>query len=239
VNLGDSTAAKDAAPSEDPQQPLFGYGYGLTYQQTQPAWLQTALNETSAQAEQSAELVLFDRDLKSPWQFVLQSGEQAAQQSAAVTSNQQQLGAARLQSFDRQVQEDARLFSADGEAKATLAVRSNFPRDFRAFAQDEAVLDLQLKMGSKPTATVILAMRCNEQCGGEVDISQQLAQLPPGQWQQVQIALSCFTQQGLELAQVAVPLEISTVGALQLSFSSLSLQSKPAASAVKLSCDKP
>lgn len=239
VNLGDSTAAKDAAPSEDPQQPLFGYGYGLNYQQTQPAWLQTALNETSAQTEQSAELVLFERDLKSPWQFVLQSGEQAAQQSAAVTSNQQQLGAARLQSFDRQVQEDARLFSADGQAKATLAIRSNFPRDFRAFAQDEAVLDLQLKMDSKPTAPVTLAMRCNEQCGGEVDISQQLAQLPLGQWQQVQIALSCFTQQGLELAQVAVPLEISTTGTLQLSFSSLSLQSKPVASAVKLSCDKP
>jgi beta-glucosidase len=235
INRGDDNGAADAAPTGAATQPLFGYGYGLTYQQAQPDWLNTALPEQGSAAGQPTELVLFERDLKAPWFFVLQSGEQSAQ----VSSNQQQLGTARLQSFDRQVQEDARLFSNKGTSRAALALRSSFPRDLRAFDQKGAVLSLQLKLDAPATAAVTVAMRCNEQCAGEVDISSTLGQLTPGQWQDVQIDLSCFTRQGLELAQVAVPLEISSQGALQLSFSKLSLLPTATAQAIRVQCPLP
>ncbi|MBU2180004.1 MAG: glycoside hydrolase family 3 C-terminal domain-containing protein, partial [Gammaproteobacteria bacterium] len=93
---------------DDNYQPLFAYGYGLTYTNTpeQAASLFGApLTESSSADNALTALPLFDRDIKAPWQFVLQSAEQ----SAAVSSNQQQLGAVKLQSFDRKVQEDARL----------------------------------------------------------------------------------------------------------------------------------
>ncbi len=171
VNRGDYHGAPDAAPTGAATQPLFGYGYGLTYQQAQPDWLNSALPEQGSAAGQLTELVLFERDLKAPWFFVLQSGEQSAQ----VSSNQQQLGTARLQSFDRQVQEDARLFSNEGNSRAALALRTSFPRDLRAFNQAGAVLKRwQLKLDAPATAAVTVAMRCNEQCAGEVVYQQHL-----------------------------------------------------------------
>ncbi len=221
-------------------QPLFAYGYGLTYANTpeQAASLfQTPLVETSTTDSAVTALPLFDRDIKAPWQFVLQSAEQ----SAAVTSNQQQLGAVKLQSFDRKVQEDARLIRFDGSQPASVALRSNFPRDLRAFAGTDAVLSLMLKVDGQVTAPVELSMHCNEQCGASLDISAQLQQFKPGVWQELQVELSCFTKQGLDLGQVSVPLALSSAAPLQLSFAELSLQPQGSPlqgnnAAVKLQC---
>lgn len=216
-------------------QPLFAYGYGLTYADTpeQAASLfSTPLTETSTSQTSVSALPLFDRDIKAPWQFVLQS----AKQSAAVSSNQQTLGAVKLQSFDRKVQEDARLISFDGSAKAAVELRSNFPRDLRAFGNKEAVLSLMLKLDSPVTAPVELSMLCNEQCSASLDISPQLQQLKAGVWTELQVDVSCFTSKGVDLAQIAVPLSLSSSAALQLSFAELQLSPQGTTDAVKLQC---
>lgn len=221
--------------SDADYQPLFAYGYGLTYADSveQAASLfSVPLHETSSSQATVSAMPLFDRDIKAPWQFVLQSAEQ----SAAVTSNQQTLGAVKLKSFDRKVQEDARLISFDGSAKASVALRSNFPRDLRAFGNKEAVLSLMLKVDSPVTAPVELAMHCNEQCSASVDVSAQLKQLSAGAWTEVQIDLNCFTSKGVDLAQIAVPLAISSSDKLQLSFAELALLPQGTADAVKLQC---
>jgi len=216
-------------------QPLFAYGYGLTYADApeQAASLFSApLTETSTSQTSVSALPLFDRDIKAPWQFVLQSAEQ----SASVTSNQQTLGAVKLQSFDRKVQEDARLISFNGSAKASVALRSNFPRDLRAFGNQEAVLSLMLKVDAAVTAPVELSMLCNEQCGANLDISPQLQQLKAGNWTELQVDVRCFTSQGVDLAQIAVPLAISSSGKLQLSFAELKLLPQGTVDALKLQC---
>ncbi|MBU2425397.1 MAG: glycoside hydrolase family 3 C-terminal domain-containing protein, partial [Gammaproteobacteria bacterium] len=220
---------------DDNYQPLFAYGYGLTYTNTpeQAASLFGApLNESSNADNGLTALPLFDRDIKAPWQFVLQSAEQ----SAAVSSNQQQLGAVKLQSFDRKVQEDARLISFDGTQPASVALRSNFPRDLRAFGGKDAVLSLLLKVDSAVTAPVELAMHCNEQCSASLDISPQLQQFKTGVWTELQVDVRCFTNKGLDLGQVAVPLALSSASALQLSFAELRLLPQGSADAVKLQC---
>ena len=226
-------------------QPLFPLGYGLSYQTsatnaltTDPlSTLYTALPEQSDNSADSASLALFQRDIKAPWQFVLQSGDEQAQ----VSSNQQQLGAVKLQSFDRKVQEDARKITFAGGTPATVMLRSNFPRDLRAFSGNTAVISLQLKIDHPSTGPVELGMRCNEQCAGTVDISAQLNQFTPDQWQELQLDLSCFTRQGVDLGQIAVPLSLSSSAAFTLSFADIQLlaQGTDDANVSKISCKAP
>jgi beta-glucosidase len=134
------------------------------------------------------------------------------------------------------VQEDARLISFDGSAKASVALRSNFPRDLRAFGNKEAVLSLMLKVDSPVTAPVELSMHCNEQCSASLDISPQLQQLTAGSWSELQVDVSCFTSKGVDLAQIAVPLALSSSAKLQLSFAELKLLPQGTADALKLQC---
>jgi beta-glucosidase len=79
-------------------------------------------------------------------------------------------------------------------------------------------------------------MHCNEQCSASLDVSPQLQQLTTGNWTELQVDVSCFTSKGVDLAQIAVPLAISSTGKLQLSFAELKLLPQGTADAVKLQC---
>ncbi|MCT6700173.1 glycoside hydrolase family 3 protein [Rheinheimera sp. 4Y26] len=220
-------------------QPLFPYGYGLSYQQNAEALATNPLPEHISDAAAPLEpLVLFNRDLKAPWQLMLQSG----QQKAAVSSSQQKLGAVSIRSFDYQVQEDARelVFSeAAASSSAGIAIISSFPRDLRAYREQPSVLSLTLKRDSKVPDTVLVAMACGEKCSATQNISKALSAMPEGSWQQLHLNLECFAKQGVDFAQIGNVLTLQSQGALSLSFHQLQIQpvTKLGADAVVVACD--
>ena len=228
--------------ADENYQPLFPYGYGLTYQDKADATAAMLSEEiTDATANLSA-LVLFNRDVKAPWQLVLQSGKQ----TAAVSSSQQTLGAIKIRSFDYQVQEDARelVFSAaagtDNSAQsAGIALISNFPRDLRAYREQPSVLSLTLKRDSDIQGSVSVAMACGEGCNASQDISKALTAMPEGSWQQLHLNLECFAKQGVDFAQVNNVFSLQSKGALKLSFHQLKIQpvAKLGADATVLGCE--
>lgn len=224
---------------DDNYQPLFPYGYGLSYQQNSEALAASPLPEDISDAAAPLEpLVLFNRDLKAPWQLMLQSG----QQNAAVSSSQQKLGAVSIRSFDYQVQEDARelVFSeAAASSNAGIAIISSFPRDLRAYREQQSVLSLTLKRDSKVPDTVLVAMACGDKCSATQNISKALSAMPEGSWQQLHLNLECFAKQGVDFAQIGNVLTLQSQGALSLSFHQLQIQplAKLGADAVVVACD--
>lgn len=207
VNIGDAD-----------YQPLLPYGFGLRYGDA--STLSDTLSEDSGDAAANSEMVIFERAPRSPWQLQLLSGSDRI----AVTSSVQEFGAIRSRTFDNQVQEDARRFEFSGKANAGLNFGSPFPRDLRAFASADSVLTLQVMRRGAVPEQVALSMSCGETCRGSQNIAPALAAMPEGEWQTLQISISCLQQQGLNLAQVFNVLTIESTGELNLSLADARIQ---------------
>ncbi len=220
-------------------QPLYPYGYGLTYADKTSAEATLLSEEITDATTNLSAMPLFNRDVKAPWQLLLQSGKQ----TAPVSSSQQTLGAVSIRSFDYQVQEDARelVFSeASGTASSSVALISNFPRDLRAYREQPSVLSITLKRDSAILGKVSVAMACGgEGCNASQDISKALAALPEGSWQQLHLSLDCFAKQGVDFAQVNNVFTLQSTAALKLSFHQLQIQpvAKLGADAVVMGCE--
>ncbi|OCW97160.1 exo 1,3/1,4-beta-D-glucan glucohydrolase [Alishewanella sp. HH-ZS] len=200
VNIGDAD-----------YQPLLPYGFGLRYGDA--STLSNTLSEDSGDAAGSAEQVIFERAPRSPWQLQLLSGSERV----AVTSSVQEFGAIRSRTFDNQVQEDARRFEFSGKANAGFSFSSTFPRDLRAFIGNESQLTLKLMRNGPVPDSVLLGVNCAAECQASQNIAPALAAMPEGEWQTLQLSLSCLQQQGLNLNQVLNVLTIQSEGALILS----------------------
>ncbi|WP_241242279.1 glycoside hydrolase family 3 N-terminal domain-containing protein [Thalassotalea sp. G2M2-11] len=199
-------------------QPLLPYGYGLTY--GQESQLSNTLNEQSqVSAEQTTALSIFDRAVQKPWQAFLQSGDQVRQ----INSNVQHMGAISYKTIDKQVQEDARAVTFDGNEQASIYFSGSFPEDIRSYVELKSALSINLKVEQQASEKVWLSMACEGECKGAVDLSQQLNALELNQWQTISVDLACFTQAGLDAAKVYSPFKLTTKGTLSLSFADIAL----------------
>lgn len=215
VNIGDAD-----------YQSLLPYGFGLRYGDVDQ--LANNLSEDSGDAAGSAEQVIFERAPRSPWQLQLLSGSERI----AVTSSVQEFGAIRSRTFDNQVQEDARRFEFSGNTNAGFSFSSTFPRDLRAFVGAESQLAVKLMRNGPVPDNVLLGVNCAAECEASQNIAPALAAMPEGEWQTLQISLSCLQEQGLNLTQVLNVFTIQSEGALTLSLADARLVANSTATAL-------
>jgi beta-glucosidase len=203
----------------DPQDSsaLLSVGAGLSY--GDEAILATDLNEQLANAGEVDPLVVFERAVKSPWLLELRSGEQRA----AVESSIQELGAIRSETFDDQVQEDARQFTFTGEALAGFNLVTPFPRDLRAYDAATSALQVTLRVDAEVPKDVALNLYCGEQCGMSAALSETLQALPQGEWQTLDFSVQCVQEQGFDLAKASGIFGLSTANEWSVSFNDIRL----------------
>ncbi|MCA1767527.1 MAG: glycoside hydrolase family 3 protein, partial [Idiomarina sp.] len=192
---------------EQPYQPLFELGYGLRFGDESEAL--NDLPTDYATTDGVGDVPIFERAPQSPWK--LQLGNQ--QQVVDVTSSIQDVDALVTETFDDQVQEDARLFRFSGDELAYFTFVSPFPRDLRAFGNEQGALSVTLKSDSAVNGEVNLAMNCGAQgCQVNENISSYI---PAGadKWTTLSFSVACLESAGLELAKVGEVLRISSAGA--------------------------
>lgn len=206
--------------NDEGYSPLLPYGFGLTYGDSNV--LKDDLVEQTQQTEQLDDLVLFERAIKAPWSLVLKSGEQ----HKAVASSRESLGAVSIQTFDKDVQEDARAIRFNGQALAGVNLAAAFPSDLRSYVESNGQLQMQIKVDKAASSPLWVAMGCGENCQGKFDITDNLEQ--SGQWQTLNINLSCFAEQGVDLAQVFSPWQLSTQGDWHVSIAKLAITTNAA-----------
>ena len=215
-----ATANQTAANHYDANyQPLFPFGYGLSYQdQTTVA---DDLDETvMASQEKLSKLVLFAGAAKMPWKMKLNSGDE----SSDVISSVQRLGAITLKTLDKTVQEDARSVLFDGTQVASVALTSNFPEDLRAYIEADSALELTVKVNAALNNSVQLAMACEQSCDNAVELTPTLKNLEVGQWHTLSIDLQCFQKAGVNFAQVTSPFKLTSAGDMALSFADIAIK---------------
>ncbi|QBY03258.1 glycoside hydrolase family 3 protein [Thalassotalea sp. HSM 43] len=216
--------------------PLLPYGFGLQYGDENV--LADDLEDTvKVDLSKAAELKLFTGQMHKPWLMTLMSGEELL----SITSNTHQVGALSYRTIDKVVQEDARKLSFDGSENAGVRISSfgGFREDLRSQLEVNAVVSFEANVMQRPSGKVMLSMLCEgegeQECGGRIDITEQINALAPNSWEKITVDLQCFKQAGMSFADLHTPFELTTDGTMELGLSEIKLVPNAVASAT-LSC---
>jgi beta-glucosidase len=189
--------------------PLFPYGYGLTYGQAGDL---PSLSEERPAGEDLPEGVLFARGALPQgwrWEAIAPDGGR----SPAITS------------VDRTAQEDARRFAWPGGGEGSVAIVPAAPVDLSREATGELSLLFDYRVDAAPTEPVSLWMACGDNCGGTVPVAGALRAAPVGEWRTLVVPLRCFVRAGLNPSAIRTPFAITTGGRLTLTVSGVRIAS--------------
>ncbi|MBY5993975.1 glycoside hydrolase family 3 protein [Ferrimonas balearica] len=211
VNLQDSDAA-----------PLLPYGYGLQY--GQPSTLSSALSEDNGLAQQQVTTrALFEQGVKAPWAMLMGARMGDKESSSAISSSVQSNAVLTLRTQDRQVQEDARALSFNGEGLGWVRLQANFPEDLRAYVEANSALTVEFQASQPIEGPLYLGMACEGDCLGTLAVQDAINQLD-GQWGTISIDLACFAQQGVDFAKITSPFILGSEAPAALSFGTIMLE---------------
>lgn len=202
--------------------PLFAYGYGLSYQK--PAKV-GVLSEVSGLAP-GADLPVgtwFERGKtgQSLDFYVALDGSLEKLRNGVGTNGD------RLRAFavDRNRQEDSRRFLWLGGGNATVALAGTGPLDLSRETNGAVAVEIDYRVDALGDGAVKL-IGYNEglkPAGSGLDITSQLKTAQGKGWQTMSVSLSCFAKAGLDMTKTQVPFSISTSVILDLSISRVAL----------------
>ncbi|MES1158391.1 MAG: exo 1,3/1,4-beta-D-glucan glucohydrolase [Terricaulis silvestris] len=199
--------------------PLFAYGYGLTYAAPRNIG---QLPEAAAGAVAATNTArYFDAGAApSPWMLTLIDAN-GARSTVPSTSSTAQISGLSLSRVDHLHQEDALMANWGGSARAGLAI-SGAPVDISRQTNGDMSLLIELRVSAAPTGPVSLTASDTHNRGG-VDLTQALTAAQGHGWTTIPIRLSCFSARGVDMSQVTTPFELSTSGALGVAVSAVHL----------------
>ena len=192
-------------------QPLLPYGFGLKYGDNE--YLADNLTEEVAfQEEIERQVVLFERSTKAPFVSFISDSNSVSEINTNTLNNE----AVSFRTKDRFVQEDAIELQFSGKDAGKYGFRDSFPNDLRGYFEADASVYLDLKVDSKPSGSIRVAMECESECNNGIDISSQLEAIPLNKWTKIAVPLKCFDMEAKDAAKVTVPLVIESQSALKL-----------------------
>ncbi|RAK56887.1 glycoside hydrolase family 3 protein [Phenylobacterium deserti] len=189
--------------------PLFAYGYGLTYaDKTRVAQLSEVSGVTAT--SNNPDRYFVGGRFAAPWRLALRdAGGETIATTASASSPRRAVSVAAVDANG--VQEAGRALTFTGAGQATAAVTGP-STDLSRQANGDLALLLQYRVDQKPTAPVQLNIGT-----GKVSLDKVLADAPVGQWQTVRVKLSCVRSPLETLTEVTTPFAIQTSGQLKLS----------------------
>jgi beta-glucosidase len=202
--------------------PLFAYGYGLTYGDT--VELAELSEDPGAEIADVSRTVYFRDGPVAPWK--LHVGDPRRWAVTAVGGNATTWDRDNLvvTAIDRRMQEDARAARWAGYEVAQVYLEAAQSIDLRPEAADCMVLAFDVMVEEAPDAPVFAAMRCGEDCEGRIDITEALNRSTVGEWRTMRLRLRHFAAAGADLSHVTTPFLLATEGTLALRFSDVRLE---------------
>lgn len=202
--------------------PLFPYGYGLSVGETGAV---AALPEDTGPAPVSltrSQVFFENGSAAATWSLFLTdaSGEPVPVSGAQSRSTQ---GIVRTRTFDYLAQEDALALTWTGRDMGAVLI-SGPPVNLEREANGDVAMHITYRLDRSNTAPVALMMGCGPGCEGRVDLSEELASAPLGQWRVMRVRLACFGDQGARMSAIEQPFALFTDGALGLSLSRVALE---------------
>ncbi|MFV3073195.1 glycoside hydrolase family 3 protein [Niveispirillum fermenti] len=204
--------------------PLFAYGFGLTYKDKGD--LAALPEESGVPAEASGNTGIYFRGGRAPAPWSLAIGDQVGDLRVTTTSGTSPGQVVDLKSVDVAAQEDAKQLTWNGSGLGSLVI-SGRPVDLSRQSNGDVTLSLRYRVDQVPTGTVNLTMACGPDCRGTLDVTKLLAGAKPGDFHTTKISLKCFAAAGAQMATIEAPVVISTEGRLGLTVTDLKLDADP------------
>lgn len=220
------------------EKPLFPYGYGLTYRDTDS--LGDRLSEVSDPKAKGAgddELYLFTSRALHGFSLFLGDRENWAVPVTGSIASTQGSDNLKIKSVNWKVQEDARQLSWSGKGAAQVFLKSPENNNFTQLLNRGAAISYDLRVDRYPTAEVYSRIDCDQPCLGELAIADELKSRTLGEWKNFSIDLQCFAEAGADFSNISSPWVIYSAGALGLSFANIKIVPGAGAEA-DISCSK-
>jgi beta-glucosidase len=207
---------------QQPYDPLFEYGYGLTYEDRRVVPVLPEISGVSAAVWNIDKFFVAGR-VNAPWHFSLtpQAGDVVSMQAVDAGG----------------VQEAGRKFVWNGKARGSVALVGAGAVDLVRQSNANLALEIEYRVDEKAAAPVQLAVSCGGGCGAAFDITSVLAAASPGEWQVLKVKLPDFQAAGADMSKVVEPFSVTTAGRLGLSLKTVRLGTDPAG-AIKLAIAK-
>lgn len=193
--------------------PLFPYGYGLTYRDRRQIGRLSEVSGVTAAASNPDRYFVGGR-LAEPWRLVVRDAAGETSASAAATASPG--GALSMAPVDAGgLQGAGRAFVWSGPAEVRLV---GPPVDLSRQANGEVTLQISYRVDQRPSAPVRLGLGASS-----TTLDGVLNAAPLGEWRTLKVRLACFRRDGEDLRAVTTPFSISTTGPLAMSIAELRL----------------
>ncbi|MET0402788.1 MAG: putative glycoside hydrolase, partial [Cystobacter sp.] len=226
-------------------EPLFAYGYGLTYAQPQAVGVLDAPTQEHGCGVTPGEggtatipLSLFEGGNMDKWVMRLGAssnwgGIDVVQGTNDVTSLQpNEIRANPVDFGGRQWAAVRAVWSGTGQIYMQMQNGAE-DRDLRSYFNAEGAVVFETKVDVAPASEVNLSMHCHHPCQGEVKITQTLRDLAGTGWRELAVPLKCFKTMNFEL--VNTPFLLYTEGELDLTLANIRWEPNRAGN---VSCDQ-
>ena len=209
--------------------PLFAYGYGLTYARKHAAL--GRLDESpqprrcgAPAAAATDDLVIFQQaegpvhklGIGSPQNWNLPLGDDLN----AVTATAD--GAVKAETAQVNLQQDARRITFTGHGQ--FWSYSSTARDYTGHLATHAAVAFDIVVDQAPAGPVHVRMDCGFPCGGSIDVTKAVLALPLHAKATLKIPLKCFADQGVDFTNIDSPFSIDTTAAFVASFANIRWQ---------------
>ncbi|MFN3668195.1 MAG: glycoside hydrolase family 3 N-terminal domain-containing protein [Brevundimonas sp.] len=197
--------------------PLFAYGYGLSY--ARPAAVGTLSEDSGVAASASSVASYFvDGRIMPPWSLTLEDAG-GHTRVGLERSAESPRGGLRMTVVDDLAQESGRRFAFSGEGRESAIIWGNGV-DVSRQANGEMALAFRYRIDAAPQGRVSIHMNQTA-----LDLTPVMTSAPIGEWRTVKVRLSCFRDAGADLAAVERPFILSTDEAFAVSVSEIQLAS--------------
>lgn len=200
--------------------PLFAYGFGLTYAKPQHIGL---LDETRP-ANMAAGMIgqLFNKGrVPEGWSMTLDGAGQASVPITKATTTLPN-GSLTARTVDRRAQEDAVKLGWTGQGAGSLKIVAPRPIDIDRETNGELSLVMEYRVDQAPTGEVTVGV-ANATKLSSVPISRTLTAAKAGEWNEIAVPLKCFAARGADMKSLSSPFVLSSNAGLTLSVSNIRL----------------
>lgn len=210
VNVGDEV-----------YDPLFPFGYGLTYSNTEHlASLSTEEDFTAVKGGMDAPL--FVGKAQDPWQvYAVAPTATDVRYLSGIAKN----GALTLTEGDQNTQGDAIHATWSGSGDSALQINNpNANRNFSDLLEENGALVFDVRMLQPASDPVLLEMACRgADCAASIDLTTLVNTSPRNDWNELSVSLKCFAERGLNFEEVTRAFGLHTRGTLELQLADIRL----------------
>ncbi len=204
-------------------QPLFAFGYGLTYDDKGDlAQLSENSGLSNDQLKGLTSLVYAGKAARS-WKIQLFDGGKSTD-----VTNPSQLSAHRsltIKSSDFRRQEDTSIVSWSNKGSLVVSPKNSSRLDLTEALLDNLALEIEYQILAASNESVHIGMACGNNCGGHIDITDAVQQKQGNGWFKSKIMLDCFAQRGAAMSKITAPAVITGNRGLKIQIANIGILS--------------